>query len=359
MMIEIDGSIGEGGGSVVRVAVALSAASGKPIRIFNIRAKRPKPGLQYQHLNAVKAVANLSNASIEGLELGSTELVFHPGRISAGKFRIDIGTAGSTMLVLQALMPVAAFAPAPVEFEIRGGTDNPLAPPVDYVKNVTLRALEKFGYRAELQCVKRGYYPRGGGIVFARLNPVDHLASINLAKGGDISKIEGIAHISQLPDHVARRMAHSATRELISAGFSKVHIRSERSDSLSVGGGITLWAIFESGDAVGASRLAKRGVPAEQIGREAARDLISQFRTGAPVDKYLADQLIPYMALATGKSTIYCSEMTLHTVTNIALVERILGVKFRIDGELGKPAVIQVEGLGKSNPSLNGKRETG
>jgi RNA 3'-phosphate cyclase len=350
-MIEIDGSMGEGGGSVVRIAVALSAASRQPVRIFNIRAKRPKPGLQRQHLAAVKAVASLCNASVGGLELGSTELVFKPGRISTHKLRIDVGTAGSTMLVLQALMPVAAFAPKPIEVEIRGGTDNPLAPPVDYIKHVTIPALRKLGYRIELECLQRGYYPSGGGEVRARLYPVKHLSAVSLRETEDIAEVRGIAYVSRLPEHIARRMAHSAARELISAGLRNVKIQTKADPAPSPGGGIVLWATSSSGNILGASKLAEKGVPAENIGRTAAEDLIGQLRARAPVDRHLADQLIPYMALAVGDSCIRCSELTMHAVTNLDLTRKLLGTASRVEGNVGEPATIWIKGVGLRNPN--------
>jgi RNA 3'-phosphate cyclase len=338
---------------VLRTAVALSAACQKPIRIFNIRARRPKPGIRPQHLRAVGAVAKLCRARVHGLQLDSRELVFEPGEVSAGRFKIDIGTAGSTTLVLQALLPAAAFAPQPLEFEITGGTDNPLAPPVDYMKNVTLRALGFMGYSVELECLRRGHYPRGGGLVRARIKPAAKLSPLKLTEGGAVRTIEGIAHCVQLPSHVAKRMAHAASRTLISAGYSEVHIKTEtydpfRDPHLGPGGGITLWAELESGAVIGASALAKRGKPAEEVGRDAAKTLVRQLQRNAAVDRYLTDQLVPYLALAEGTSEIKSAELTLHALTNIALVERIVGVKFSLKGEVGESGIIRVAGIGRS-----------
>jgi len=350
-MLEIDGSMGEGGGAVVRTAVALSAAYRRPIRIFNIRARRPKPGLRPQHLKAVDAVATLCKANVRGLELDSKELVFEPSEISSEKFRVDIGTAGSTMLVLQALMPAAAFAPEPIEVEIRGGTDNPLAPPVDYMKNVTLHVLKHMGYSVELECLQRGHYPRGGGVVKAKMNPVNKLSPLQLTDCGKVKTIKGVAHCVKLPSHIARRMAHSASKILINAGYSEISIKSEtyeraQDSHLGPGGGITLWAETENQAVIGTSALAKRGKPAEQVGRIAANDLIKQLETGASVDKHLTDQLIPYLALADGFSIIKSAELTLHALTNIALVEKIAGLKFVVEGDLKQTSLIKVSGLG-------------
>ena len=354
-MIEVDGSIGEGGGAVLRTALALSAVSWKPVHIYNIRAKRTKPGLQPQHLRGVEALTKLTNARVEGLGLHSKELKFEPSAIEGGRYHVDIGTAGSTMLILQILMPAAVFASKPVEVEITGGTDNPFAPPVDFLKNVTLPMLRKMGYRGEVECVQRGHYPRGGGIVRAHIEPLEKLQALRLTEPGRVVHIAGVAHCVCLPAHIATRMAHAASMALIKAGHAKVDIKAEsypptKDPHLGPGTGITLWAETESGAILGASSLGKRGKPAEQVGREAAESLIKQLQTGRAVDRHLIDQLVPYLALAEGESEITSAELTSHALTNIALVEQILGVRFEVEGELKQPGRIRVEGLGHTKP---------
>ncbi len=350
-MIEIDGSIEEGGGAVLRTALALSAVSQKPIRIYNIRTKRTKPGLQPQHFRGVEGLARLTNARTEGVKLNSTELTFDPKVIEGGRYRIDIGTAGSTTLILQILMPAAAFAHKPVEVEIIGGSDNPLAPTIDFLKNVTLPTLRKMGYQGEVECVRRGHYPRGGGIVRARIEPVEKLQALNLIEPGKVVRIVGVAHCVRLPAHIATRMAHAASMELVKAGHAKVDIKAEsypptRDPHLGPGTGITLWAETEKSAILGASSLGELGKPAERVGREAAESLIKQLQTGCAVDRYLTDQLIPYMALAEGRSEISSAELTSHALTNIALVEQILGVRFEIEGQQEQAGRIMVNGMG-------------
>jgi RNA 3'-phosphate cyclase len=350
-MIEIDGSMGEGGGAVLRTALALSAVSRQPIRIHNVRAKRAKPGLAPQHMHGVKALAELTKAKVDGLSLGSTELTFEPGVMEGEKFRVNIGTAGSTTLILQILMPAAAFAKKSVEVEITGGTDNPLAPSIDFLKNVTLPTLRKMGYRGEVECPRRGHYPRGGGIVHVHIEPVQRLKAIELVEPGNVAHISGIAHCVKLPEHIATRMAHAASMALVKVGYSKVNIKAEsypptKDPHFGPGTGITLWAETERGAILGASSLGRPGKPAEQVGREAAESLVKQLRTGRAVDRHLTDQLIPYMALAEGTSDITSAELTSHALTNIALVENILDVKFEVDGQQGQPGRIKVIGLG-------------
>lgn len=354
-MIEVDGSIGEGGGAVLRTALALSAVSCKPVHIYNIRAKRTKPGLQPQHLRGVEALAKLTNARVEGLGLNSKELRFEPSTIEGGRYRVDIGTAGSTTLILQILMPAAAFARKPVEVEITGGTDNPFAPPIDFLKNVTLPTLRKMGYRGEVECVQRGHYPRGGGIVRAHIEPLEKLQALRLTESGGVVRIAGVAHCVRLPANIATRMAHAASKALIKAGHAKFDIKAEsyhptQDPHLGPGTGITLWAETESGAILGASSLGKRGKPAEQVGQEAAESLIKQLQTGRAVDRHMTDQLVPYLALAEGESEITSAELTSHALTNIALVERILGVRFEVEGELKQPGRIHVKGLGHNRP---------
>ncbi len=350
-MIEVDGSIGEGGGAVLRTALALSAVSQNPIHIYNIRAKRTKPGLQPQHLRGVEALTKLAKARIDGSRLNSTELMFEPSVIEGGKYRADIGTAGSTTLILQILMPAAAFASGPIDVEITGGTDNPMAVPIDFLKNVTLPILRKMGYRGEAECVRRGHYPRGGGIVRAHIEPVEKLQALELTELGKVVRIAGVAHCVRLPAHIATRMSHAASMVLIKAGYSKVDIKAEsyepaRDPHLGPGAGIVLWAETELGAILGASSLGRPGKPAEQVGREAGESLARQLDTGCAVDRHLTDQLIPYMALADGISDITSTELTSHTITNISLVEQIIGVKFEVDGKLGGPGRIRVGGLG-------------
>ena len=350
-MIEIDGAVGEGGGAVLRTALALGAVNQRPVHIYNIRAKRTKPGLQPQHLRGVEGLAKLTNARVEGAKLNSTELTFEPGMVEGGKYHIDIGTAGSTTLVLQILMPAAAFSLKPIEVDIRGGTNNPRAPPIEFLTHVTLPVLQKMGYCGEVECVRRGHYPRGGGLVRARIEPIEKLQAFTLTEPGKVVGISGLAHCVRLPEHIATRMAHVASKVLIKAGYSKVHIETEsyhptQDPHLGPGAGITLWAETEGGAILGSSSLGKPRKPAEQVGLEAAESLVAQLKTSCAVDRHLTDQLIPYLALAEGVSEISSAELTSHALTNIALVEQVLGTKFEVRGQKGQPGRIRVEGLG-------------
>ncbi|MDK2383414.1 MAG: RNA 3'-terminal phosphate cyclase, partial [Candidatus Korarchaeota archaeon] len=172
-LIRIDGSYGEGGGSILRYALSLSAVTLKPVEVYNIRAKRKKPGLRPQHLNAVMALAKLTEAHVEGARVGSTRVLFVPKNKRGGSFEVDISTAGSVTLVIQALLPACLTSDSDVRFLIRGGTDVPMAPPIDYMREVFLPNLTMMGAHAEIRLIRRGHYPKGGGLVELRVWPSD------------------------------------------------------------------------------------------------------------------------------------------------------------------------------------------
>ncbi|MGB9928961.1 MAG: RNA 3'-terminal phosphate cyclase [Methanosarcina sp.] len=324
-MLEIDGSYGEGGGQLVRTAVALSAVTGTGVKIKNIRKNRPNPGLKQQHLKALETAAKICEAEIFGLFPGSTELSFVPVEIKGGKYEIDIGTAGSISLLLQCLMPALPFSKKKVELLIRGGTDVAWAPTIDYLQNVTFKALERLGYTGNIILKKYGYYPKGGGEVSAFFEPCK-LKGFHFSRESE--EIKGVSHASNLPAHVPLRQAEAAKLKLLEAGYPS-EIENKSFEFLSTGSGITLWAGFSGGSALG-----KKGLPAEKVGQHAAEEIIKELASGAAVDVYLADQLIPYMALS-GSSSYTVREISLHAATNIWITEQLLDVKFNIEEKKG------------------------
>lgn len=320
--MRLDGSYGEGGGQILRTAVALSAVTGKPVEIHSIRKMRPKPGLAAQHVKAVEAVSSICDAEIEGCSLHSTYLSFKPAKIKGGTYNIDIGTAGSITLLLQCLMPAAMHAPSPVKLTITGGTDVAWSPPIDYLRYVTLGALSRMGYECALRLVRRGYYPRGGGCIEATIN-LSTLKKTSFDKN-PCNIVEGISHSSGLPAHVAQRQATSAEKILREEGYIS-SISLEMKDETSTGSGITLWC-----GTAGGSTLGKPGLRAEKVGSTAAVSILRELKPGAGVDIYLADQLIPYLALARGGSFTTRS-LTPHARTNMWVTEQFLDVKFKIE----------------------------
>ncbi len=336
-MIVIDGSYGEGGGQILRTAVALSVITGRAVKIVNIRANRPNPGLRPQHLHGILALKELSNARVKGARVGSTVLEFVPGEAKPAHIRVPIKTAGSITLVLQALLPAMAFTGG--SFEVTGGTDVPWSPPVDYLKHVTLFALEKMGIKASIEIKRRGHYPRGGGLVVGRVGPWEERKPLIALEWEGIERFAGISHATNLPPHVAERQAKAARERLKELYNVPVDIETEVGRSLGPGSGVVVWAETDKlrlgGDALG-----KRGKPAEVVGREAADELLNQLTTRAAVDKFLGDQLIPFLAFAGGGVKV--AEITNHLFTNIWVVERFLGRVFEVEGEVGGPGVVRV-----------------
>jgi RNA 3'-terminal phosphate cyclase (ATP) len=320
--MRLDGSYGEGGGQILRTAVALSAVTGKPVEIHSIRKMRPKPGLAAQHVKAIETVSSICDAEVEGCSLHSTYLSFKPAKIKGGTYDIDIGTAGSITLLLQCLMPAAMHAPSPVKLTIKGGTDVAWSPPIDYLRYVTLGALSRMGYECQLRLVRRGYYPRGGGCVEAIISP-STLKKTSFDKN-QCNIVEGISHSLGLPAHVAQRQASSAEKILREEGYN-TSISLEIKDGISTGSGITLWC-----GTAGGSSLGKPGLRAEKVGNTAAVSILRELKPGAGVDIYLADQLIPYLALARG-SSFTTRVLTPHAKTNIWVTEQFLDVKFKIE----------------------------
>lgn len=321
-MINLDGRHGEGGGQIIRTAVALSGVTSIPVHIFNIRANRPKPGLSAQHLKAVEAMKLLTDARVEGASLGSVEVKFYPQDISGGRLKIDIGTAGSITLLLQCVMPLAIKLPEHLELEITGGTDVAWSPPIDFLRYVLLPALRNVGYKAQVELLRRGYYPEGGGLVKMHIEP-SSLSGISLTEA-DITgrKKHGTSHCSKLPEHVARRQAGAARKMLVDY---ETDIRSEKADYFSTGSGITLWNGFKSGSALG-----RKGLPAEKVGQNAAEHLLAELSSDAAVDVYMGDQLLPYMALAR-QSEICVREISEHMRTNMWVIQQFLDVNFDVE----------------------------
>jgi len=349
-VLEVPGDLLEGGGQILRTTIALAALTGKTVKLTKIRCKRPNPGLQAQHVVAVKAVAAICNAETACLVQGSQELTFTPHGHATGKWSFDVGTAGSIPLVLQALMPSAAYAPTKLVVELTGGTDVRWSPTIDYVRLIQLPLIRLMGYRATIQVHRRGHYPKGGGRVSTSVDPPRILKAVSLLEKGQLLGIEGVSHCVKLPSHVAQRQASTAKEKLNANGFTQVNIATEtyppnQDPHVAPGSGITLLAKFASGTIVGADSLGERGKPAEAVGEEAATKLVTELVSKAAVDRHMGDILIPYMAVADGKSMIQVSEITMHTLTNIKVAEMVAGVRFEVEGELHHPGRITVNGI--------------
>ncbi len=328
-VVAVDGSMGEGGGQILRYSLALSALLLRPVKIINIRAKRSNPGLRPQHLTAVRALADITMAEVVGASVGSQVLMFKPRRRLGGSYRFNIGTAGSISLVIQALLPALLFAEDYSLIEITGGTDVSNSPPIDYMRFVFKRILGKTGANIEIHLKKRGHYPRGGGLVVLSVERLkEPLIAINAIERGGVRNIGGLSHSVKLPSHVAIRQAKSAEELIFKELGIKPRIEVEfyeatKDPHLGPGSGITIYAITDN-SVIGADALGERGKPAEKVGEEAAVKLLSELRTGMAFDAHMADMLIPYIALAKGRSCIGVSNITLHALTAIMVTKQFL-----------------------------------
>ncbi|MCX6771979.1 MAG: RNA 3'-terminal phosphate cyclase [Candidatus Micrarchaeota archaeon] len=322
-MLEINGSIGEGGGQVLRTALSLSCVLCLPVRIKNIRAGRSKPGLAAQHLAVCNLLSEISGAKMEGAALGSTELVFSPGKISGGEYRFDIGTAGSCTLLLQAALPVLAHAGHPSSLEIKGGTHVSHSPTFEYFSDVFLPAARKFGVRAGAKMQRAGFYPKGGGKVSLAVEPSKLLGCKFMPEKHE-TQYSIVS--SSLPPHVLAREEEAVKRFFPGAkGFAQAV------EAACAGNALTVWS-----GAFGASALGEIGKPAEKVAQEACAELAremapvaprgaGQQHAGASVDSRLADQLLIYAALADGKSEFSTPEFSSHLKTNAEVVRAMTG----------------------------------
>jgi len=323
--MEIDGAHGEGGGQLLRNSAALAAVTHIPVRVTNIRARRPKPGLAAQHLTALQAVAALADATVEGLNVGSREVTIAPGHLRGGRFSFDVGTAGSVTLVLQACLPPALRAPEPVELRLIGGTDVPWSPPLDYFRFVFLPLLARMGGKVTIEVVRRGYYPRGGGEIRVNVVPASDFRALVVEPPGAMRRVDGIAHVGNLPRDVAQRMKHAALRRFVGIAEAKVEETSEA--AIGPGGAIVLWTEHEN-TVLGSSGLARKGVPAEALGQAAADEVVEDLRAHASLDIHAADQVLLYSALAKGESRFSVREITKHMETTMWLLENVLRTRF-------------------------------
>ena len=348
---EVDGSQGEGGGQILRTALGLATILCKSIKITNIRVNRPNPGLRPQHITVIKALAQISGASISALKRGQTKLVFHPHEIRGNFFIFDIGTAGSISLLLQSMIPILSWTEKRTKLTLLGGTNNPFAPPIDNLQTVVFPILSLLGVKGAIRLIKRGFYPKGGGIVKCTFQPINQVRPLTLHRYDTASEIKGIAYSARLPCHIVQRMAEKATTSLQTEGLMCQIITEclQASDSRcasSPGTGICLYAKLVPLGRLGSDMLGERGILAEKVGSMTASNLLLQLRSRAPIDKFLGDQLIPLLALASGTSIIRVSELTSHTNTCIEITKQLTNAQFNISKGPGLTAKITCHGIG-------------
>ncbi len=335
-MLEIDGSLESGSGTILRLAVAFSALTEQQLHIFNIRQNRSQPGLKAQHLEAVLTAAKLCNAETNGAKLNSKELWFSPHQIKGGDFEARIGTAGSIPMLIMTVLPICTVAKEAVHLHITsGGTDTANAPTISYLQNVLLKALRRMGNNASIIVHKYGYYPKGMGDVTLNVQPSDQRQPIRLENMGRIRKIKGISICTFLASKkVAERQAKSAAQYLSSKGFTPdIQIINDVSNPLQKGSSIALWIETDGEAILGADAIGELGKPSESVGEEAAEKIFSEIMAKPTVDVHLADMLIPYMALSEGSSVYFTRMISEHLKTNIWLAETIMNAPFKITKE--------------------------
>jgi RNA 3'-terminal phosphate cyclase (ATP) len=320
-MIEIDGSSGEGGGQIVRSSLALSMITGKPFQIFQVRANRQKPGLLNQHLTAVNAAAEISSAQTSGVKLGSSAFTFTPGTVKAGNYRFNIGTAGSTMLVFQTILPPLMLASGRSSIRLEGGTHNPMAPPFEFIQNTFLPLLERMGVKVKAELKAYGFYPQGGGSLNFEIEPVEKLIPLQLAERGTIKSINANALVVKLSADIGDRELRVLKTELARLDNKRViEVQEGRSPGNVVFVEVRSETLTETITAIGA-----RGVKAEQVANLAAQETNQYLASSAAVGEHLADQLLIPMALA-GQGSFLTSVLSQHTITNIDVIQKFLDV---------------------------------
>jgi len=328
-MVEIDGSYLEGGGQIIRTAIALSSITKKPIHMYNIRVGREKPGLRPQHLVGIEAAVRMSNGEAEGLRLGSMDITFIPGEIRGGNYFIDTKTAGAITLILQTLVPMGIYADSTSLFEIKGGTAVPFSPSIEYFQHIFCYYLKIMGISVFTDTESHGFYPAGGGKIFTKLEP-GKIKNINLTRRGELQKINVLSiashHLKEAK--VAERMINGFKRI-----FPKANTKFQYVDALSPGCFIRSHAHFENGK-LGADALGEKRKKAEDVGEDAALRLKSAIESNTLIDLWMVDQIIPYFALAAyeteKKAKIRIPELTRHAQTNIWVVKNFLTVDFRV-----------------------------
>jgi len=351
-MIEIDGSRKSGSGTIVRDAVPFAVLAGMDLRLKNIRAKRDKPGLRPQHLKAIQASAQVCHGRLEGAEVGSGEFTLMPGKIiEGGKFRWDIGSAGSTTMLALSVIPLALFAGAPSNYLITGGLFQDFAPSAYHLKYVLLPILRTMGADLDLEIISPGYIPKGKGEIKVTVMPLNKkLKPLILVDQGKTIGTKGVALSSLLSQRkVSERMADECGKVLKHQGYDhKIEVIYDTKEepayfrtSIQAGASLVIWSKTATGCLIGSDMAGALRRTAEFIGRRTAENLIEDLNTGATLDRHMADQIIPFAALAEGWSSYLIPRMTEHIEARLWLVEKILGAKTEVKGNL-----VRIEGIG-------------
>ena len=326
-MLEIDGSRGEGGGQVLRSALTLSMTTGTPVRITRIRTRRKKPGLMRQHLTSARAAAEISGGRLTGAHIGSTRVELHPGTVRSGSYHFAVGTAGSTMLVLQCVLPALLTAEGPSTLVLEGGTHNPMAPPFPFFERALLPLLRRMGPRIEARLIRPGFFPAGGGELRLDIEPVERLTGLELCRRGETQANQARALIAHLPRQIAERELKQVAHQL---GWREDALVLEEAKSSKGPGNVLLLEVESEHVTEVFTGFGERGVRAETVAHHTIAALRRYLAADVAVGEFLADQLLVPLALA-GSGTFTTLPLTDHATTQIDLIGRFLDLPIRVE----------------------------
>lgn len=346
-MLKIDGSFGEGGGQILRSAISLSVLLKKPVEIFNIRSKRPNPGLRPQHIHSVRALTRIFNAKVENLSIGNKSIKFipntHNNDLDISDIDIDIGTAGSISMILQTIIPSVSLSKKKMKIKIIGGTDVMASPTIDYMKYVVSEMYKSIGINFTIDIVRRGYYPKGGGIVYVEISPCNNLGLINLIKPR-ISEPRIVGVCSRLPRNVLDRQVSTALLYLEKNGYRCNHYIASVENSLSPGSSLLVYTKSDIGQYIGGDAVGQKNKTAEEVGKEAVSKFLSNYNKKVPIDHYLADMIVIPACLAKGNSKFMTGRITEHLKTNLYIVSKMMDCKYSIT-PIKENYIVNIDGI--------------
>ena len=346
-LIKIDGSQGEGGGQILRTAISLSAITGRPIEVSNIRANRTNPGLRPQHMAGIRIIADLFHAKSENLKVGAEWIRFSPSdKFEGGSIKFDIGTAGSIPLILMTVVPAVSLSNNSLQIEVTGGTDVKASPTIDYIKHIVAKSYLSIGPKFSVDVLKRGYYPKGGGVVQCTIKPCKTPGTIELL-ATEYLEPKIISVCSQLPIHVAKRQISSALIALEKKDIRCSNYTASIETSISPGSSILVYSASDFGLYVGGDSIGELGKRAEAVGNEAAMRFLDSTLAQATVDPFLADMLVLPLALSKGRSRYRVGQVTQHLLTSLHVVSQMIGCKYSIEQQQqqqGGSYIVMIEG---------------
>jgi RNA 3'-terminal phosphate cyclase (ATP) len=344
-LVKIDGSQGEGGGQILRTAISLSAITGRPIEVSNIRANRTNPGLRPQHMAGIRIIADLFHAKSENLKVGAEWIRFSPSdKFEGGSIKFDIGTAGSIPLILMTVVPAVSLSNNSLQIEVTGGTDVKASPTIDYIKHIVAKSYLSIGPKFSVNVLKRGYYPKGGGVVQCTIKPCKTPGTIELL-ATEYLEPKIISVCSQLPIHVAKRQISSALIALEKKDIRCSNYTASIETSISPGSSILVYSASDFGLYIGGDSIGELGKRAEAVGNEGAMRFLDSTLAEATVDPFLADMLVLPLALSKGRSRYRVGRVTQHLLTSLHVVSQMIGCKYSIERlQQGGSYIVMIEG---------------